>query len=413
MKASDGYTYGFGRDGKIYRRNPDAYWVQVFDQQAQITGAEEKPSYGGKVYLEWATRTELHRKEIPGDLNWNDVDEAGTVQGDEFPKTNLTDSDYHTMVQVGGSVMIANGPTLAMSAYDDSYTNEALDLIPGNLAKALVERNGRAVVGTYRASDPSKGVNGMIDSEIPLMQVGDQGEIYYADFSNSIAVKTLPGGGQVLPGGMVNEVSQINVFDWEQTALSWIDKQTIGNMALLGVFGATSGRGGIYTFGRRRKNHPFVLNLEYQYDADEIGAVVNIDGTTLFSYKDGSDYGVKAVDPNNKATGIYEGLDLKAQVKKSIEITEWKTAELFMKPLPDGAKVEFWYRTDKIDNPDDASGWYQATLADSTGVQYTTAGGKKAVFKIGASGEIFEPRIKVIPVGNESPEVYRQRYFFN
>lgn len=406
MKASDGNTYGFGDTGKIYKRNDDAYWVQVYDQRAQITGACEKPSYGGNIYLEWATRTELHRKQLPGLANWNDVDVDGSVQGDEFPKTNLTDADYHTMAQVGGSVMIANGPALAMSAYDDSYTNNALDLIPGNLAKCIIERGGRAVIGTYRSSDPDKGVNGMVDSEIPLMQVGNNGEIYYADFSNSIAVKILPGGGKVEPGGMVNEIDQINVFDWEQTALSWIDKQSIGNMALLGVYGATEGRGGIYTFGRRRKDHPFVLNLEYQFDADKIGAVCNVNGTTIFSYKLGSEYGVMAVDPNNKATAIYESLDLKAPVKKAIEITTWKTAEVFMKALPDGAKVEFYYQVNKDGT------WHQATLADSTGTQYTTAGGKKAVFKIVAEGEVFEYREKLIPVNNDSPEIYRTRIFF-
>lgn len=309
------------------------------------------------------------------------------------------------MAQVGGSVMIANGPALAMSAYDDSYTNEALDLIPGNIAKVVLERNGHAITGTYRAADPNKGVNGMVDTEIPLMQVGDEGDIYYADFSNSIAVKRLPGGGKVNPGGMVNEISQINVFDWEQTALSWIDKQEVGNMALLGVFGATSGRGGIYSFGRKYKNHPFVLNLEYQFDADEIGAVCSVDGKIIFSYRLGSSYGQMAVDSNNKATGVYEGLDFKAPVKKSAEITNWKTAELFMAPLPTGAAVEFWYRIDKVGE------FLQAKTADGN-LQYTYAGGKKAVFRIGAAGEIFEPRVKVIPINNSTPEVHRTRVFF-
>ncbi len=385
----------------------------MFDQRAPILGACEKPSFGGKVYLEWATRTELHRKEIPGDLSWNDVDADGTVQGDEFPKTNLSDYDWHTMTQVGGAVMIANGPFLAMSAYDDSYTNEALDLIPGNLAKTIVERGGRAVIGTYRAADPNKGVNGAVDAEIPLMQVGNDGEIFYADFSNSIAVKRLPGGGQVYPGGMVNKISQINVFDWEQDALSWIDKQSIGNMALMGVFGADAGRGGIYTFGRLRKDHPLVLNLEHQFDADQIGAVVDVDGTILFSYRDGVTVGVKAVDSDNKATAVYEGLDLKAPVKQSMEITEWKTAELYMKPLPDGAKVEFWYKVDKTDSDavGNEDGFIQAKTADGLD-QYVYAGGKKAVFRIGASGDVFEPRVKVIPIGNETPEIHRMRIFF-
>lgn len=406
VKASDGFTYGFGNTGKIYKRNSDGYWTQVYDAKSPIRGAEEKPSYGGKVYLEWATRTELHRKELPGSSSWNDVDAPGSVQGDTFPKTNLGDYPWHTMKQVDGDVMIANGSFLAMSAYDDSYTNEALDLIPGNLAKTLIERNGRAVVGTYRAADPDKGVNGAVDAEVPLMQVGDDGELYYADFTNSICMKRFPGGGKVYPGGMVNKISQINVFDWEVDALSWIDKQSIGNMALMGVFGADSGKGGIYTFGRKYRNQPLTLNLEYQYDADEIGAVVDVNGTVLFSYRNGSEYGVKAVDSNNKATAIYEGLDLKSPYKKPAQLTQWTTAELFMKPLPSGCAVEFWYRVDKNGE------FVQARTASTGNLQYTYATGKKAEFRINANGQIFEPRIKLIPYGNETAEVYRGRVAF-
>mgnify|MGYP007071589100 CR=1 FL=1 len=405
VKCSDGKLYGFGNRGKIYKRNSDGYWMQVYDQGKPIRGACEKPSSGGKIYLIWATQTELHRKEIPGNSSWNDVDVAGTVQGDTFPKTNLSDYEWHTMVQVGGDVMIANGSNLAMSAYDDSYTNQALDLIPGNISKTLVERNGHVVIGTYKLADPNKGVNGAVDCEYPLVQVGDLGDIYYADFSGSISMKRFPGGGRVNPYGMTNEISQVNIFDWMQDSLSWIDKQEVGNMALMGVFEADTNRGGIYTFGRKYKNHPFVLNLEYQYDADEIGAVVNIDGTTLFSYKNGTTYGVMAVDSNNKAIGIYEGLDFKAPVKKTIELTEWKTAEIFMKPLPIGCSVEFWYRVDK--NGD----WVRAKTADGQD-SYSYATGKKAVFRIGASGEIFEPRLVLNPYGNETPEVYRARVFF-
>lgn len=405
IKCIDGNTYGFGKYGKIYKRNSEGYWVQVYDQRAPILGACEKPSYGGKVYLVWATRTELHRKEIPGSASWNDVDLPGSVQGDTFPKTNLSDVDWHTMAQVGGAVIIANGSMLAMAAYDDSYTNEALDLIPGNYAKTIIDRDGQSVVGCYRQAEPNKGVNGQVDAEIPLIQAGDEGELFYADFANSIALKRFPGGGRVNPGGMTNKIDGINIFSWEQDALSWIDKQTVGNMAIMGVFNAETGKGGIYTYGRRYKNHPITLNLEYQFDADEIGAVTCVEGTIIFSFSNGGDYGVMAVDPNNKATGDYQGLDFKAPTKRSAEITEWKTAELFMNPLPSGAAVEFWYRLDKTGD------FIQAKTADGND-QYTSSGGKKAVFRIGATGQIFEPRIRVIPINNQSPEVYRTRVFF-
>lgn len=406
VKCSDGNVYGFGENGKIYKRNSDAYWMQVYDQRAGIKGACEKTSYGGKVYLIWATSTELHRKEIPGLSNWNDVDEKGTVQGDEWPKTNLSNYEWHTMAQVGGAVMIANGSFLAMSAYDDSYTNEALDLIPGNIVKSIVERDGHAITGTYRLADPNKGVNGMVEAEYPLAQVGDNGDIYYADFGGSISMKSFPGGGIVNPGGMTNMIDQVNIFDWEQNALSWIDKKEIGNMALMGVFNAESGKGGIYTFGRKYKNHPFVLNLEYQYDADEIGAVTTMDGTIIFSYRDGSTYGVMAVDTNNKTTAIYEGLDLKTPVKNTNEVSLWKYAELFMKPLPSGCSVELWYKIDK-----DGSFIQAKTVTGEN--NYSISNGKKAVFRINANAEIFEPRVVLNPYGNETPEIYRIRIYFS
>ncbi len=352
------------------------------------------------------TATELHRKEIPGNSSWNDVDKAGSVQGDTWPKTNLDSVAWHMMTQVGGDVIIANNNKLAMSAYDDSYTNEALDLIPGRIAQAVIERSGRAVVGSYLASDPINGVNGMIDTEVPLSQVGIDGYIYYNDFRNSISVKRFPGGGKINPSGVCNEVSQAEFFDWAQTALSWIDKQNVGNMALFAVYGADSGKGGLYTYGRKNKNQPFVMNLDYQFDADELGAVVNMGGTDIVSYRLGSTFGVKAVDQNNKAIGIYEGLDLKAPSKFPIQLTQWKEAVLLMAPLAAGCSVEFWYRCNKNGN------FIQAKTADGIS-QYSKSNGMKAVFRIDAQGEYFEPRVVCNPQANITPEVYKVRLLFN
>jgi len=401
VKCSDGYTYGFGHLGKIYKRTGTNEWRQVYDARERITGAEEKPSSGGATYLTWASLTDLHIKPIPGNASWNDVDTG--IAG--FPKTNLTSTAWHTMATVGGDVMIANYNYLAMLAYDNSYTNEALDLIPGNIAKTVIERSGRAVIGTYRASDPTKGVNGSVDAEVPLSQVGDNGEIYYSDFSSTMPVKILRGGGKVNPGGVCNLIDPVQYFDWETNALSWIDKQSVGNMALFGVYGATSGYGGIYTYGRKDKNHPFVLNLEYSLDVDEIGAICSVGGVVLASYRDGTDYGVMAVDLTTKATATYEGLDFKAPVKKPVNITNWKMAELFMDPLPSGASVQFWYKLDKTGS------FIRAYTADGN-LSYSVANGKKAVFRITAEGQVFEPKVVLVPTGNSSPEVHRVRIYF-
>lgn len=406
VTASDGNLYGFGNTGYIYKRTTDGSWSVVYKATGKIKGAEEKPSAGGKTYLEWSLDTEVHRKEIPGNLTWNDVDAVGTVQGDSWPKTNLTSADWHTMKEVAGDVMIANGPTLAMSAYDDSYTNEALDLIPGNLAKTLVERTGRAVIGTYRAADPDNGVNSAIDAEVPLAQVGKDGQLFYANLVDSIATKRFPGGGKSYPGGVANEVSQVNFFDWEVDATSWIDKQTVGNMALFGIFGADQGRGGLYSVGRYDKNHPFAMNLDYPMDVDEVGAVAHMNGLTFVSYRDDIDFGVKVTDLNSKTKAIYEGLDFYAPIKRVSEITTWDMVKLHMAPLPTNTSVEFWYRMNKFGN------FIQAKSADGQ-TQFSTAAANEAVFSISTNGEIFEPRIVLNPAGNVTPEVYKARIFFN
>jgi len=397
VKATDGNAYTFGNAGNIYRRYPDGFTRNVYkDPDGGIKGAVEKPSSDGKTYLQWATGTKVMRKILPGSGNWTDV---------EVIAQNLTGTDWHTMKQVGGANYIANGSKLALVGYDDSFTNDALDLIPGNLAKTLIERNGRAVIGTYKAGYPNKGVNGAIDTEYPLVQIGDDGEIFFANFTDTMPVRRFPGGGRVNPGGVANEVDQVEIFDWESTALSWVDHQSLGGMSLWGVFGADSTMNGIFSYGRRNKEQPFSLNLEYAMDVDEIGAVCNVEGTTLASYRSGSDFGVRAVDDTTKATGTWEGLEFNSPVKKPINITTWKYAEIEMAALPSGCSVSFYYKIDK------ASSFTQAYVADGS-ASFSATGGRKAVFRIGGSGRIFEPKLILTPNANNTPEIYKLSVFF-
>ena len=310
------------------------------------------------------------------------------------------------MKQIGGANYIANGSKLALVGYDNSFTNEALDLIPGNIAKTLLERNGRAVIGSHKAGYPNKGVNAMIDTEVPLSQIGDDGELFFANFTDSMPVKRFPGGGRVNPGGVANEVDQIEIFDWIFGADSWLDKQSMGNMSIWGVFGADSGKNGLYYYGRENKEQPFTMNLEYAMDVDEIGAVVNVEGITIASYRDGTDFGVRAVDPDVKATGTWEGLEFRAPIKKAEQITKFSHAEVFFDLLPVGCSIYFYYQKNKSGN------WIQAYTVDGQQA-FTATNGKKATFRIGEEMDIYEPRIIMIPSGNTTPEIFRIRTYFN
>ncbi len=402
INSADGNTYGFGSKGYVYKRTPGGAWSQVYKAKSAIKGAWEFPANNGKTYMHFALNTELHRKEmITGSASWNDVNAGGG-----WPKTNLSPADWHTMRESGGALTICNSNKLALVGYDQSYTNNALDLIPGNIARTLVERNGRTIVGTVRSSDPNRGVNAMVDTEVPLAQAGTNGDIFYANMSDTIPLKRFPGGGKVNPYGVSKEIDQAYFFDWDHLALNYNDKKELGNLALWAVYGATAGDNGIYTLGRKYKNHPFTLNLDYKLEADELGAIViTDDGTLLVSYQIGTEYGVKKVDPNTKAVGTYGGLDFRSPVKEVGKETVWGLVEVFMKPLPAGCSVEMFYKRNKYGS------FVRAKTADNQNA-YTTTNGSKAIFSIADEAEIIEPEFVLTPSGNETPEIHRARMYF-
>lgn len=405
VKCSDGYTYGFGDTGKIYRIGTDFDCKLVYDLHERITGAIEKPTKNGQTFLMFAGRTTLHIKEIPGRADWNDIDQGLP----DYPRTNLSAQLWHTMKVVAGDVAIANGSQLAMVFYsDNSYTNEAVDYIPGNITKTIVERVGRSVAGTYRASDPDKGINAAIDAEQPLAQVGNDGGLFFANLIDSVPALRFPGGGKVNPGGVCNELDQVNFFEWEVTALSWISKQSVGNMSLWGVYGADSGYNGIYSYGRKSKDENTALNLDYAMDVDEIGAIESVNGIVYASYRDGTDYGVKVTDVNNKAIAEYEGLEWNVPIKTPEKVTAWGNVEVFMYPLPAGCAVQFLYKMNKYGD------FIIARTADKDSqASFAKQGAQKATFQIGAVGDIYEPKVILIPSGNATPEAYRIISYFD
>jgi len=148
------------------------------------------------------------------------------------------------------------------------------------------------------------------------------------------------------------------------------------------------------------------MNLEYLMEVDEIGAVANVEGITIASYRDGTTFGVRAVDNDTKAQGIWEGLEFRSPVKSAEGITNYKIVEVFMSALPAGTSVEFHFKRNKGDD------WTQALTTDGNS-NYSIEGGKKAVFSIGAEMDIYEPRLVLNPSGNNTPEILRIRTYFD
>jgi len=397
----DGNSYLFGNAGKIYKRTSAGTITLVStDADGAITGACEWYLNTPKTYLFWATATKIHCKEIPGASNWSDVD---ALAG--WPKTTLTSSSYHTMIQAVGSLQIANEDWLAMVGYDGSFSHQALNLFKKNYAKALVERGGYIVVGSPSKSTAQESelvawdtsaeswndkkiikggaVNALIDVEIPLAQVGTAGEIYFSDLQNRLPIVSIPGGGYCNPGGVAND----------------------GGLALFGIYGNDADRNGIYSYGRKILNGNRVLNLEYNVgECDEIGAIAKVGSDILVTYKNGSDYFVKKVDTANKATAYYYSLDLKPPVPFSY-LPTWGQIVLTMKALPASCQVEVFYKLDKTGS------FIQAQMEGDIAA-FTTTGGTEAVFLVGEEAKIFEIEIKLTPSVNTTPEIYKAELFF-
>lgn len=401
ISASDGNTYFFCNDGKIIKRtSAGAYSTAYIDPSGAIKGAAEWYDRDtGKVFLYWATDTKLNRKELPGNTAtpWIDVNADPS-----WPRTNLTSAAWHTMRITANQLSICNDSKIAFVGYDSSFTNEGLDLIPGNIAKTLIESDIYVKIGGDRkdirefsglfiwdtTADswngkkivPEKTINSMIDTEIPLLQVGSKGNIYYGDMQAILPITSFPGGGMTNPHGVTND----------------------DGLALFGVWGNGAGKTGIYSYGRKKKIGKFALNLEYQFDCDEIGAVEKVGNDIFCTYRTGATFGIKKVDSTTKAQALYQSIDLNAPVEKdTTKLTSWTYVRLELKPLPVGCSVEVWRKINKS-----AEGFKQAEL-EGGGVQFNTEGGTEAVFKVGDGAEKFELQIICNPAGNLTPDVYK------
>lgn len=433
VPASDGKTYFFCYDGKIFRRDSSGNYTLVWTETSEsghIIGACEWFSSAGWTYLLWATPTRLNIKKLAGPgysqtEPWVDVNVANIGT---WPKTNLTSTTWHTMAIANGTLQICNGNVMALVGYDLSYTNNSLALIPGNSATCVLERGKYGVIGCRKVDGKDEstffawdgiglswndkqiikfgGINAMIDVEMALAQIGSFGQLYVSDFNNPVPFRQIRGGGRSNPDA---------VTAYHGMALVGIAENT---NSINGVLA-----NGIYSVGRINKNAPIVLNLEYQLTCDNITSVKTVGTDILIAYKYNNQYGVKIVDTANKSDGIYQSLDLIAPIgtrRYPIPLGRllfWNRVDLQCQPLPAGCKIECWYKIDKATTGGtNDDGWIQAnteTGNTGSGLQFQGTGNQNAVFYIGQKGRTCEVMLKLLHSGNLTPEVNEVNVYFN
>lgn len=385
VDCSDGNSYYFGNTGKIYKRTALAVWSVVYtDSDGAILGAAEWYD-ATTTYLVWATSTKLNRTAIPS--NWTTDVNAGGWQ-----KVNLTAADWHTMAQADGSLMICNSKKLAQVGYDGSYTNEALALRYGVIAKTVSEYGNSVLVGggdgvknswlltwdhsaqnwTGKNRIPVKSINAVVDAEIMLMNCGDN-ELFFSNMTDKMRVATMD--GKCNPGGVVED----------------------HGLAYFGLYGGSYS--GIWSYGRKDKNGVHSLNLEHYLDADEIGAVWFIGSVLFVSYRKGATKAVLKVNTAAKAVAEYYSLDLKAPRE-----TVWESVQMLTDTLPADSKIEVFYslKSLKLADLSVAENWTEAILQGGSDF----VSGRDPVFMLGSNGRICNLKIVITPATNSSPVIH-------
>ena len=398
VAATDGNWYGFGDTGNIYKRTSAGVWsLETTDPDGEILGAAEYiHNNGGGSYVShivWATQTKL--KKVVTSAGFGTLTTVTTLHKGEA-------GEFHTMIEALGVLMYCDSDFIGILDYEAAVNTQALQLPGGINAKTLLDNADIVIIGASEKERQRRGFlftwDKIADSWLSKKDLQAQGakslnfleggvmvqtgeELKYWDTVNLLPLKQLPGGGETLPGAQA-------------------EYQSIGHF---GVQGGT--KNGVYGYGRRDKNSPFALNLEYipshgdyTTTTHKIGCVSNHQGTMLVSWFDGTNYGVDVIDTANKATALYQSLEIDAN--QPFAEKRWAHIKVVTRPLPAGTSIQVRVKTN---NDDD----WQLCKTDEGNTTMAKTGQKKEIFNVAGTGqgEIIEVEMLVTPNGNNAPEV--------
>ncbi len=404
VPATNGDWYGFGDTGKIYKRTAAGVWtVEATDADGEILGAAEYIHNDGSdnyvSHIVWATRTKL--KKVVTTAGFGSPTTVATF-------TNGYVGEYHTMYEALGVLFICDADRLALLDYEGAVNTDALQFPGGIYSKGIIDKGNLVIIGasekarqrkgflfTWDKIQPSwltkldlqaDGLNSLnfLESGI-LIQTGE--EMKYWDTANFIPLAQLPGGGETLPGAQA-------LYD---------------SIPMFGVQGGT--KNGVYGYGRRDKNSPYALNLEYVPSHgntdninNKIGCVSNHQGTLVVSWFDGTDYGVDVIDEENKAVATYESLEFDAGLPYAAK--KIHMAKVVTRPLPAGTSIGYRYKTNN------SADWVEGKTQSNVSTR-TITGAVKTIFNVSTEGEIYEFELVLTPNGNEAPEVISVNNYYS
>lgn len=397
--------YGFHEFGKIISID---YFTQILtlvyqDPDADIRGASLSYKSDGTVWLVWATANKLKKKVLPGLSDWSDVITVATDLdfGGSGPFTN------HYMKQIDDSIYVCNDSHIGVLDYTHTWNAQAFDLLPFHRAKTIHELDNYILIGadvtdnsqrsylyswdgesdryTRKRRLATSGLNTLVTTEQTYFVC--KGAIYTTDIVNNTSS---------VPLRILNE-------EFHSLAVSGSNENK--GLALFAVTSLNTEQTGIYSFGRNRLGESPILTLDYHVEGWETMGALTVyrDEIYVSTRVSGELPSVYTIDLSNKAVGTYEGLDLKSPTDKIEESSLWTKIRLITKEMPTGTKINCYYRPNKTGE------YIQAKLNNG---EYDFTVGTEAIFMIDCYADIFDYKIVLTPNGNETPEVFNIKVFF-
>mgnify|MGYP001583296925 CR=1 FL=1 len=351
VAASNGYTFWFSStSGKIFARNSSGTWSLAYTTSpaAGSAGCLGAMEFNGHIYF--ATQSRLHRIAIA------DADDTWASVSADWATFSVTDSEFHPMAIQDLSLFIGDGYKVCEVNSAGTFNNNVLDLKTPLRIKTMIDYELDLVIGTFIANTVNQaeifrwdtvspswnssdsidevGINAFIrDDNYLYVNAGRAGNLYFYNGERLMPFKRIPG-------------------TYSSTQYGYIHPSAVANFKGVPIFGFSNGSGnpaleGVYSFGSYSRDYPKVLDLSWVISEAvttgiEIGAITVVDFDILVAWKNGSSYGVDAIDYTAKYTGAYFETMMLFQDKRDILKTLGEVSA-FYNSLPASTGFTFSY----------------------------------------------------------------------
>ena len=351
VAASNGYSFWFSStSGKIWARTSGGSWSLALTTTAAAGGVNclGAAEYNGFIY--WATESRLHRIAIAN------ADDAWTGEALNWATFAVTNATYHPMAIQDLTLFIGDGNQVASVNSSGTFNNNALDIKAPLIITTMIDYEIDLLIGTITAttvneteiirwdcvstswntSDPIQepGINAFIrDDNYMYVNAGRAGNIYFYNGEKLEPFKRIPG-------------------TYSNTQYGTVYSHAVGNYKGIPIFGFSNGAGnpalqGVYSFGSYSRDYAKVLDLSWPISTGtmatiEVGAILVADFTILVAWKDGSSYGVDAIDYTAKyASAYFETRMLAPELRDTLKTLREVSA--YYNSLPASTGITFSY----------------------------------------------------------------------